>query len=286
VSGHYDLRGRVVLITGPARGIGAATARDLARRGARLALVGLEPEKLAALAEELGPNAAWWEADVTDTEALQAAVAAAVERFGGIDVAMANAGIYRHGTVTSIEAGDFERVIEVNLLGVWRTARATLPHLLAGRGYFLICSSLAAAVHAPMMAAYSTTKAGVEAFGDSLRAEVGHRGVDVGVAYFSFIDTDMTTEAFSHPSTQGMRQGIGARLTRTLPVRYASKSVVRGMERRAKRIVVPRALTPLVLAPGLFAPVLERVAHKQTIEGVDRFDALSSAADAPPAPRS
>jgi NAD(P)-dependent dehydrogenase (short-subunit alcohol dehydrogenase family) len=272
VSGRYDLRGRVVLITGPARGIGAATARDLAKRGARLALVGLEPDRLAALTEELGPDAAWWEADVTDSAGLEAAVSAAAERFGGIDVAMANAGIHRHGTVASIEPADFERTIEVNLLGVWRTARATLPHLLASRGYFLICSSLAAAVHAPMMAAYSTTKAGVEAFGDSLRSEVAHRGVDVGVAYFSFIDTDMTTEAFSHPSTQGMRDGIGAWFTRPLPVRYASREVVRGMERRAKRVVVPRALTPLVVAPGLFTPVLERTRRRQAIEGVDRFD--------------
>jgi NAD(P)-dependent dehydrogenase (short-subunit alcohol dehydrogenase family) len=262
----------VVLITGPARGIGAATARDLAARGARLALVGLEPEKLAALAEELGPNAAWWEADVTDAAALGAAVDAAAERFGGIDVAMANAGIYRHGTVASIEVADFERTLEVNLLGVWRTARAALPHLLASRGYLLICSSLAAAVHSPLMAAYSTTKAGVEAFGNSLRGEVAHRGVGVGVAYFSFIDTDMTTEAFSHPSTEGIRDGIGARFTRPLPVRYASRAVVRGMERRARRVVVPRSLTPLVLAPGLFTPVLERARRAQSVEGVDRFD--------------
>jgi NAD(P)-dependent dehydrogenase (short-subunit alcohol dehydrogenase family) len=272
VSGHYDLRGRVVLITGPARGIGAATARELAARGARLALVGLEPEKLAALAEELGSGAAWGQADVTDAEALGAAVNAAAERFGGIDVAMANAGIYRHGTVSSIPVEDFERTLEVNLLGVWRTARATLPHLLAARGYFVICSSLAAAVHAPLMAAYSTTKAGAEAFGDSLRGEVAHRGVDVGVAYFSFIDTDMTTEAFSHPSTEGIRDGIGARFTRPLPVRYAARSVVRGIERRARRIVVPRTLTPLVLAPGLFTPLLERARRTQSEQGVDRFD--------------
>jgi NAD(P)-dependent dehydrogenase (short-subunit alcohol dehydrogenase family) len=273
---HFDLRGRVVLVTGPARGIGAATARDLAARGAHLALVGLEPEKLAALADELGPDAAWWEADVSDAEALGGAVAAAVERFGGLDAAIANAGIYRHGTVASIDAADFERTLEVNLLGVWRTARATLPHLLARRGYFMIFSSLAAAVHSPLMAAYATTKAGVEAFGDSLRGEVAHRGVDVGVAYFSFIDTDMTTEAFAHPSTEGLRDGLGARFTRPLPVRVASRAVVRGIERRARRVVVPRSLTPLVLAPGVFAPLLERARGAQSREGVDRFDADAS----------
>jgi NAD(P)-dependent dehydrogenase (short-subunit alcohol dehydrogenase family) len=273
VSGHYDLRGRVVLITGPARGIGAATARDLAARGARLALVGLERDTLAALAEELGPNAAWWEADVADAAALGSAVDAASERFGGIDVAMANAGIYRHGTVATIPVADFERTLEVNLLGVWRTARATLPHLLASRGYLLICSSLAAALHAPLMAAYAATKAGVEAFGDSLRGEVAHRGVDVGVAYFSFIDTDMTRDALSHPLTEGTRDdGLAARLMRPLPVGRASRAVVRGIERPARRVVVPRSLTPVVLAPGVFSPVFERIGRGDAVEVVDRFD--------------
>ena len=135
-----DLRGKTVLITGAARGIGAESARQLAARGARVALVGLEPEELARVAEQCGPDAAAFEADVTDVDALQRAVEAAVEHFGGIDVVMANAGVAAAGMVRSMDPDAFERTIEVNLLGVWRTVRACLPHVIERRGY--VSSSL------------------------------------------------------------------------------------------------------------------------------------------------
>src|SRR5688500_16510292 len=185
-----SVQGKTVLITGAARGIGAETARRLAARGARLSLVGLEPELLEQVAAELG-DAAWFEADVTDRDALESAVEGTVERFGGIDVVMANAGIAGVGTVRAMDPGGWERIIEVNLLGVYRTLNVCLPHVIERRGYVLPVASVAAAVHAPGMSAYSATKAGVEALADSLRGEVKHLGVDVGVAYYSFIDTEM-----------------------------------------------------------------------------------------------
>ena len=86
----WTTRGKTVLITGAARGLGAETARRVAARGANVALVGLEPEELERVAAQCGANAAWFECDVTDTEALEAAVNGTVERFGGIDVVMAN----------------------------------------------------------------------------------------------------------------------------------------------------------------------------------------------------
>ena len=193
----YDVRGRRVLITGAARGIGAESARRLAGRGARLALVGVEPDRLEALAAELGGGATWHEADVRDTAAVHSAVDAAAERFGGIDVVMANAGIATIGTVKTIDPDAFERQVDVNLLGVWRTARAALPHVTRPRGYLLNVASLAAALHAPLMASYSATKAGVEAFSDSLRLELTGTGVHVGVAYFGEIDTDMVAQRAS-----------------------------------------------------------------------------------------
>ena len=194
-----DLRGKTILITGAARGIGAESARQLSARGARIALVGLEPEELARVARQCGPDAAAFEADVTDSDALAGVVESVVERFGGIDVVMANAGVAATGFVRSMDPEAFERTIEVNLLGVFRTVRACLPHVIERRGYVLVIASLAAASHGPGMAAYSASKAGAEAFGNSLRAEVAHLGVDVGVGYFAFLDTDMVRGGDTHP---------------------------------------------------------------------------------------
>src|SRR5690349_21947630 len=115
------MHGKVVLITGAARGIGAAAARACAARGATLSLVGLERDELEALASELGPQAAAFEADVTDWGALGAAVEETVHRFGGIDAVVANAGIASGGPIAQADIEAFERTIEVNLLGVWRT---------------------------------------------------------------------------------------------------------------------------------------------------------------------
>src|ERR671917_1477768 len=115
---------KVVLITGAARGIGAETARRLAARGARVSLVGLEADRLAELAGELGRQAVWFEADVTDQQAMERAVAETVRAFGGIDVVLANAGIASNGTVAIAPADALVRTVEVNLVGVVRTVSA------------------------------------------------------------------------------------------------------------------------------------------------------------------
>ena len=98
---NFDVNGRTVFITGAARGIGAETARRLHAKGANVALVGLEPERLEELAEQLGERAIAIEADVTDFDALQRAASATVERFGGIDVGIANAGIAYTGPLAT-----------------------------------------------------------------------------------------------------------------------------------------------------------------------------------------
>src|SRR3712207_3763824 len=154
----YDVRGRTVLVTGAARGIGAETARRLHGKGANVVLCGLEPGELEARAAELGDRAAWFEADVTDLAAMERVAEQAAGRFGGIDVVVANAGVAPHGTVASVDPAAFARTIEVNLLGVFRTVRATLPHVTARRGYVLIISSASALVHTPLMSAYTASK--------------------------------------------------------------------------------------------------------------------------------
>ncbi|GGN05630.1 short-chain dehydrogenase [Lentzea pudingi] len=249
-----DVTGKVVVITGAARGIGAEVAKQLAARGARLALVGLEKAQLEEVARETGGKA--WEADVTDWDVLDRVMNEVAAHFGGIDVVVANAGIAATGFIRSMDPKAFERVIEVNLLGVWRTVRTALPHLIKSRGYCLVVSSLAAIVHIPGNAAYSAAKAGCEAFADSLRAEVRHLGVDVGTAYFSWISTDMVNSADEHPVFGRLRQGMPGLASKKYPVRNVGKAVVRGIEKRSKAVHVPgwvgalkyfRAFTPMVV---------------------------------------
>jgi NAD(P)-dependent dehydrogenase (short-subunit alcohol dehydrogenase family) len=235
----WDLRGKTVFVTGAARGIGAETARRAAAAGANVALVGLEPEELARVAAQCGENAAPFECDVTDWGALERAVSGTVERFGGIDVVMANAGISPAGMVRSIDPAAFERTLEINLLGVWRTVRSCLPAVIERKGYVLVTASLAAAVHSPGMASYATSKAGAEAFANALRAEVRPFGVDVGVAYFAFIDTDMVRGADTHPVLGTLREDALGPLGRTYPVSAVGKAVIEGMEKRSRWIAVP-----------------------------------------------
>jgi NAD(P)-dependent dehydrogenase (short-subunit alcohol dehydrogenase family) len=265
-------------VTGAARGIGAEAARRMAKLGARVSLVGLEPELLAQVAAEIGPAAAWFEADVTDWDALQQAVDATVERFGGIDVVIANAGIAPFGTVATIDPADFERTIEVNLLGVWRTVRVTLPHVVARQGYILPIASLAAAVHGPMLAHYAATKAGVEAFADSLRAEIAHTGTRVGVAYFSFIDTDMVRVGLDSPAAQLLRESLPGPFTKNAPLSAAGRAIERGVERRAHKVWAPRWVLPMLWLRGILQPLTQRSNKEKVAEAVRLAEADATAA--------
>jgi len=256
--GRKSVRGKVVLITGAARGIGAGVARDLAGRGAKLALVGLEGDELAKVAADCGPDAGWWEADVTRWEDLERAVAAVAEKYGRIDVVLANAGIAATGFTRSIDRKAFERVIEVNLLGVWRTVRVTLPHLIEAKGYAMLVSSAAAIVHIPGNAAYSAAKAGVEAFANSLRAEVKHLGVDVGVVHPTWIATDMVNNADAHPVFGQMRRSGKGIAGKTYPLSVAVKLIGGGIASRARAVHVPRWVGFAKVIRALLPRVVER----------------------------
>jgi NAD(P)-dependent dehydrogenase (short-subunit alcohol dehydrogenase family) len=273
---RQDMSGKVVLITGAARGIGAGVARELADQGARLALVGLEADELAAVARECGSKigmAMSVEADVTDWTALEAAVGKVAAEFGRIDVVMANAGIAAAGFVRSIDPASFEKVIEVDLLGVWRTVRVALPHLIESRGYCLIVSSMAAVVHIPGNAPYNAAKAGVEAFGNTLRAEVRHLGVDVGIAHPTWISTDMVNSADEHPVFGPLRKGSLGPLGKTYPLDFAVNQFIDGIATRARTIHIPRSLLGVKLLRALLPPVLELGARRF----IPKADAAASA---------
>jgi NAD(P)-dependent dehydrogenase (short-subunit alcohol dehydrogenase family) len=187
---------------------------------------------------------------------MQAVATQVVERFGGIDVVIANAGVAPNGSVASIDPAVFDRTIEVNLLGVFRTVRATLPHVVAARGYVLIVSSASALVHTPLMAAYTASKAGAEAFGDALRAEVAHTGTRVGVAYFSFIDTDMVRSAFSRPSAARARE-MGGPFSKVAPLSEAIDAIEHGIRTRARTVVAPKSVRSMLVLRTLLQPLSE-----------------------------
>jgi NAD(P)-dependent dehydrogenase (short-subunit alcohol dehydrogenase family) len=276
----FDVRGRTVFITGAARGIGAATAERLHAKGANVVLVGLEPERLAALAERLGETRSLWvEADVTDLQALQSAAAAAVERFGGIDVAIANAGLAFSGTLAGAPVEQVERTLAVNFLGVWRTNRAVIEQITARRGYLLNIASLSAVAHAPLMGPYTATKAGVEALTDALRIETAPSGARVGCAYFGFIDTDLVKASYAQPAAQRLNARTPAFLRDPIPVSRAVDAIERGIERRSARLWAPRWVGPMIAMRGLLQPLLERRSLKEQADLVESMR-LANAGDA------
>ncbi|WP_029433758.1 SDR family oxidoreductase [Blastococcus sp. URHD0036] len=237
------LAGKTVLITGAARGIGAALARKAAARGARVALAGLEPELLAQVADELGPEHLWVECDVTDADALQIAVQRVVDTFGGLDVVVANAGIAPLTTVMTSSAHALSRTIEVNLIGTMLTAHAALPEIEKRKGHVLLISSAAAFTVLPGMSAYCASKAGVERFGDVLRLEVAHRGVTVASAHPTWIDTDMVrdTEA-ALPTFAETRRRLPGPLGAFTSVEDCAEALVDNLETRGRRVFVPRSV--------------------------------------------
>jgi NAD(P)-dependent dehydrogenase (short-subunit alcohol dehydrogenase family) len=262
MSANPSLAGRRVLITGAARGIGAATARRLHERGARVALAGIEPELLEQVARECG-DAAWTATDVTERDQVEAAVAAALEHLGGLDVVVANAGVAAQLPLDGGDPAIFERTLAVNTLGVYYTLRAAAPHISHPAGYALATSSLAAALHLPLMGAYCASKAAVEALGNTLRIELRSTGAKVGVAYFAEIDTDMTSRGFGTEAAARLTERVN-KFTRVAPLHTAIDAIERGIARRSRRVVAPAWVAPLLPMRA----VAQRVVELATAHGV------------------
>ncbi len=235
-----SVNGKVVLITGGANGIGAEVARRLHHKGAKLVLTDLDEAPLKDVAAPLGEDRVLTAvADVRDLSAMQNATDKGIERFGGIDIVMANAGIGAFGSVAEIDPEAFKTVIDVNLMGVFYTVRAALPSVIERRGYVLVVSSLAAFAAAPGMASYDASKAGVEHFANSLRLEVAHRGVDVGSAHMSWIDTPLVRESKELSTFQEMVTKLPGPLKKTTSVEKCGEVFVKGIEGRKSRIYCP-----------------------------------------------
>ncbi len=264
-----------VLITGAARGIGAETARQLAAQGATVALVGLEADRLAALAKELGPQHCWAECDVTDQDSVQRAVSAALAHLGGLDVVIANAGIASNGTVAISPVEALVKTVEVNLIGVIRTVSATLPALTASRGYFMLVSSAAALKSMPGTSAYAASKAGVDHFANALRLEVAHKGVDVGVVYPAWIDTDLVRDQRRElASFNDAIKQLPWPFNVVTSVEDCSRAMVLAVNRRQRKTYVPSALAPVGAVRQLFmSPVWEFFVKRKARVAVPKVEA-------------
>ncbi|HEX4465408.1 MAG TPA: short-chain dehydrogenase/reductase [Solirubrobacterales bacterium] len=254
----YDLNGKVALVTGAARGIGYETARQLHLRGASVTVLDIDAAEAREAAERIGPRAIGLATDVTDHSAVMQSVAETVDRFGGLDVVVANAGIAQKqmATVRGIGVEEWERVFEVDMLGVWRTVRAALPQVVERQGHIVVTSSVYAFVNGMLNSPYAVAKSGVESLGRSLRAELTPLGASASVAYFGWVDTKMVQDAVAANGDR-MQQNLPEFLRKRITPDQAGAAVVRGIEERAPRIFAPKWWRYVSAFRGLINPLLD-----------------------------
>jgi NAD(P)-dependent dehydrogenase (short-subunit alcohol dehydrogenase family) len=254
----YDLNGKVALVTGAARGIGYETARQLHLRGASVTVLDIDAAEAHEAAERIGPRAIGLATDVTDHSAVMQSVAETVDRFGGLDVVVANAGIAQKkmATVRGIGVEEWERVFEVDMLGVWRTVRAALPQVVERQGHIVVTSSVYAFVNGMLNSPYAVAKSGVESLGRSLRAELTPLGASASVAYFGFVDTKLVQDAVAANGDR-MQQNLPEFLRKRITPDQAGAAVVRGIEERAPRIFAPKWWRYVSAFRGLINPLLD-----------------------------
>ncbi|UTI65311.1 SDR family NAD(P)-dependent oxidoreductase [Paraconexibacter antarcticus] len=261
---QLDLSARTVLITGAAGGLGSALAQALRERGAYLALLDLDADALAAQADALGGAdvARGWAADVTDLAYLERVMAEVRAHFGGIDVAVAGAGVLGPvKTMTATSAAEWDRVIDINLGGVWRALRAAAPHVAARQGHLVALSSLIAYVHPPLLGGYAASKAAVAALCDVLRLELRPAGVTVGSVHPAIFRTPLIAGGLDSPAAVALVRDFTG-VFRTVELDAVVADVVRAIEHRSARLTVPRAHRATPFAAGAVQAVVERLAFR------------------------
>lgn len=256
----FDLNGKVALVTGAARGIGFETARQMHMRGASVAVLDLDAGQASEAAERIGERAIGIGADVTDEGAMMASVAEVVEKLGGVDVAVANAGIAQASFATSraISGEEWTRVFEVDMLGVWRTVRAALPQIVERRGQLVVVSSVYAFANGFGNTPYAVAKAGVESLGRALRVELAPHGASATVTYFGWVDTKLVQDAFAQPTADRVKDLSPDFLLKRITPDEAAAGLVRGIEERAPRVFVPKWWRYVSALRGVVNPLLDR----------------------------
>jgi NAD(P)-dependent dehydrogenase (short-subunit alcohol dehydrogenase family) len=257
---RYDVNGKVALVTGSAGGIGWATAKALHDRGASVIVCDLDQDASETAAGLIGDErVVGMAADVTDRGALNGAVATAIERFGGLDIVVANAGIAPRGaTVRSIGDEEYLQVVEVNLNGVWNTVRAGLPQVLERGGHVVVIASVYAYLNGMGLSPYAMTKAGVEALGRSLRMELPLHGAGATTCYFGFIDTNMVAEGMKDPLADRLMDQVPRALRKKLPPSAAGEAIAKAIEGRKPTVIIPKRWRVLKWLRGVSDPLGER----------------------------
>jgi short-subunit dehydrogenase len=233
----YDWKGKVIFITGASSGIGRALAVELGRRGARLGLTARREAELLSVADEVGRaggEALALPCDVRDPAAISAAAERVREKWGRVDVLIANAGMSTTTAGTKLDAAEATNVISINVLGVVNSVAAVLPDMLKrGSGHLVAISSLASYRGLPRSGAYSASKAAVSTLFESLRVDLRKSRIDVTVIHPGFIRTPMTA-------------GRKKKLPFLLEVEDAACRIIKAVERRARTYAFPWQLASLV----------------------------------------
>ncbi|MFI6044347.1 short-chain dehydrogenase/reductase [Nocardia sp. NPDC051321] len=256
----FDVRGRVVAITGAGQGIGLELARKLDRRGASVAMIDLDEARIHVATRELGERALAVRADVADREEMVEAMEKVRERFGRIDIVVANAGVTpAPATIRTMDPADFDRVLAINLTGVFNTVRPALDDIVAARGHVVVVSSCAAFAPGMGGSPYMISKAGVEQLGRALRVELAAAGASAGVAYFGIVDTAMTHHTLDEDELgREVGQLLPWPLNRRITAAEAAATIADGIARRAPRTIAPSVWEPYALLRGAVNVVLDR----------------------------
>jgi len=255
----YDLAGKVVLITGGNGGIGAATARALLDRGADVAVVDIDPTTPARAGELHATKAYGYVADVRDRSSLDAAVAATVDRFGRLDVVMANAGLLaKAATLRNTPTADIESTLAVNVTGVANTVTAGLEHVIANQGQVVVISSVFAFTNGMGTIPYAMSKAAVEQLGRGLRVELADHGASVLTAYFSLVQTPMIARGVDEdPMVLELLGAMPKPMLKRITPAEAAAALVEGLEARSTRVIRPALWRPVSALRGLLGPALD-----------------------------
>lgn len=273
----YDIRDKVVLITGGTGGIGSATARELIGRGAKVALVDVDPQTPQIAAHMSSHSAFGSIADVCNRDGLDLAVAEVVDRFGRVDIAIANAGILsRAATLRTTPKSSIDSLLAINVTGVVNTIQAAMDQVIAHRGQFVLISSVFAFLNGMGTIPYAMSKAAVEQLGRGLRVELAAHGVSTTIAYFSLIETNMIRQGVdADPAVDDLLATLPRPLLKRLQPDHAATALADGLAHRSPRVVEPSRWKPLSALRGLLAPAMDShlARDRRTLSALSKLDA-------------